>query len=741
MIFLKTAAALVFLLLLGSELHGYQTPAIENRGSVHNRRILILNEVNASYPAVGVIDEAIRDSLQESKYRIEIYREYMETALFPDEADQKVIRDSYVRKYHNRRPDVIITVGSSPLRFLAEEHHKHFAGIPVIFCLSNGVENDLDLDPEFTGVTVGIEAAATLDAALQLLPNTKHVLVVAGTGLFDRQQVQEVKEQLKDHSRRVKISYVTDLAMPELLKRLRSLSKDSIVLFTSMSRDAAGTRYSSREYGPLIASAANVPVFTLFDLNFGYGEVGGNLSKIRAQGTIAGNAVLKILNGESPSDIPVAKAANDFIFDWRALQRWGLKESNLPTGSIVLNRQPTAWELYKWYILGGLALILLEALLISALLLQWRRARKAETTLLASNRALEAQAAVLQSREELLNTFVRSVPAGVAMFDRDMRYLQVSDRWCADYSIDRSQVLGRSHHEVPSDVPQRWKEMHRRGLEGETLQADEDRWEREDGTIKWVRWEICPWRTPSGSVGGILILAEDITQRKELEESVSEMSHKLIESQEQERARIARELHDDIGQRLALLTVELELLQQSNPGLHVELRNRIGELQTQTSEIAHDVQSLSHELHSSKLEYLGLAVAMGSLCREFGEQHKVEIDFQSHDLPASVPQDISLCLFRVLQEALHNSVKHGGARHVEVRLWETSGEIDLTVRDFGMGFDDQAAKEHRGLGLISMQERLKLVKGKLSIESQPSLGTTIRARVPLSTGSDSMRVA
>src|SRR5438552_12388844 len=103
----------------------------------------------------------------------------------------------------------------------------------------------------------------------------------------------------------------------------------------------------------------------------------------------------------------------------------------------------------------------------------------AEERLLELNRSLEAQAALLQSREELLKIFVKNVPAGVAMFDRDMRYLQVSDRWCADYSVDRSQVVGRSHYELFPDVPQSWKDLHRRALEGETLRADEDPWNRE----------------------------------------------------------------------------------------------------------------------------------------------------------------------------------------------------------------------------------------------------------------------
>jgi PAS domain S-box-containing protein len=212
--------------------------------------------------------------------------------------------------------------------------------------------------------------------------------------------------------------------------------------------------------------------------------------------------------------------------------------------------------------------------------------KRAETALLNVNRTLEEQAAVLQSREELLKIFVKSVPAGVAMLDRDMRYLQVSDRWCADYSVDSSQVLGRSHYELFPDIPRHWKEMHRRALEGETLRADEDRWDRKDGTTTWVHWELRPWRTPGEVIGGILIFAEDITRRKQMEEAIAGMSRKLIESQEQERKRIGRELHDDINQRLAMLVVELEQL-QGNPS---EIQNRVQELRNRTCEISNDVQ-------------------------------------------------------------------------------------------------------------------------------------------------------
>ena len=176
--------------------------------------------------------------------------------------------------------------------------------------------------------------------------------------------------------------------------------------------------------------------------------------------------------------------------------------------------------------------------------------------------------------------------------------------------------------------------------------------------------------------------------------ALSDIPRRLIEAQEQERTRIGRELHDDIGQRLAMVVIGLQQLHENSLVLP-EVRGRIGEFQQQISEIAADIQSLSHELHSAKLQYLGIAGAMRGFCREFGEQQKVEIDFQSHDLQSPGSPDTSLCLFRVLQEALHNSAKHSGVRHFEVRLWGTSQEIHLTVKDSGVGIDHEAAKEEQ----------------------------------------------
>ena len=353
--------------------------------------------------------------------------------------------------------------------------------------------------------------------------------------------------------------------------------------------------------------------------------------------------------------------------------------------------------------------------------------KRAEEALLEMNRTLEAQGSLLRSREELLRVFVKNVPAAVAMLDRDMRYLQVSERWCSDYLPGRAQILGRSHYEIFPDMPERWKEVHRRALQGETLRADEDRWDGHDGT-HWARWEVRPWKTAEGAVGGILILAEDITRRKQMEEALSDLSRKLIESQEQERARIGRELHDDINQRLAVLAIEFDRLRGRNdlPG---EVQSYVLELQKLTADISSRVYALSHELHSSTLDALGLARGMKGWCKEFGARQEMEINFKSNEVPR-LSQDISLCLFRVVQEALQNAAKHSGAKRIEVQLAENAGEIHLVVSDSGRGFDIEAARRKGGLGLTSMQERVRLVGGTLVIDSKPEAGTTIHVCVP-----------
>jgi PAS domain S-box-containing protein len=253
-----------------------------------------------------------------------------------------------------------------------------------------------------------------------------------------------------------------------------------------------------------------------------------------------------------------------------------------------------------------------------------------------------------------------------------------------------------------------------------------------DGSVVWVEKTARAFFDGKGKLLRTIGIVADITERKLAEEVLSTVSRRLIDAQERERTRIARDLHDHIGEQLTLLGLALEKLKRSLPSSATDARGRVKAVQKQVVDLSGDVHSLSHELHSFKLEYLGMVEAMKSFCDELSERQKVEIDFSHKHIPQAVPQQISLCLFRVLQEALRNAAKHSGVRHFEVELQGTSDALDLVIRDDGRGFDLASALNGRGLGLTSMQERLKLVDGELSITSQLKRGTTIRARVPFS---------
>lgn len=219
--------------------------------------------------------------------------------------------------------------------------------------------------------------------------------------------------------------------------------------------------------------------------------------------------------------------------------------------------------------------------------------------------------------------------------------------------------------------------------------------------------------------------------RAESEEALCSINRKLLDAAERESGRIARELDYDVGPRLSILAVELAQIQEELPVSASEVRDRAAGLQGRALELSADVHALSHRLHCSKNEYLGIARAMRGFCREFAHRHEVNVNFSGEDLATQVPPEISVCLFRVLQEALQNAVEHSGVRSFEVELFGTSEVVHLAVHDLGTGFDPKQAISSQGLGLTSMQERMKLVNGNFSIDSEPGGGTTIHAWVPL----------
>jgi PAS domain S-box-containing protein len=262
-----------------------------------------------------------------------------------------------------------------------------------------------------------------------------------------------------------------------------------------------------------------------------------------------------------------------------------------------------------------------------------------------------------------------------------------------------------------------------------------------DGTIRWLGARGKFYYARNGNPERMLGVSLDITKRKLAEEALSGMNRRVIEAEERERDRIAKDLHENIGQRLTLLAIAIEQLKNASPHQAVELLDPMDAVWRKTLGILNDVKASAHELYSPRLEYLGIAAVMKTFCEEFAERKSVEIDFSSQGFPSPVLPDVSICLFRVLQEALHNGVMHSGVQKFSVQLWGESDEIHLRVSDSGVGFDLGAARGGRGLGLVRIEQRIKLVEGTSLIDSQPGKGTTVQVSVPMHSGRESIRSA
>jgi signal transduction histidine kinase len=221
------------------------------------------------------------------------------------------------------------------------------------------------------------------------------------------------------------------------------------------------------------------------------------------------------------------------------------------------------------------------------------------------------------------------------------------------------------------------------------------------------------------------------TGRGPEEHGRSSVSRRLIDAQERELGNIARELHDDICQRLAMLAFKIEKVAKSWATGRAQIGDELEQIWEQCNVLTGHVQALSHELHPSILDNLGLSTALKGLCREVSERSAAVVQFTAVDVPATLPRDVSLAIFRLAQEALHNSVKHSGGDHFCVHLKGESGALRLEVCDQGLGFDLAGAANKAGLGLVSMRERVQLLEGTLEIESKQNAGTRVRARIPL----------
>ncbi|HJN16278.1 MAG TPA: PAS domain S-box protein, partial [Armatimonadota bacterium] len=349
-----------------------------------------------------------------------------------------------------------------------------------------------------------------------------------------------------------------------------------------------------------------------------------------------------------------------------------------------------------------------------------------------------AEDALRDSEERFRITFEQSPIAGVVA-SLDGHVLDANDSLCRLTGYSRSELVGMHGSEVlPPDEWERLAKARARLITGAvSVLSAERRLRRKDGAELWVHMTSRLAKDADGNPLYVLALSEDITEarqaREELEAAHAELrtlAGRLISAQEEERRRIARELHDDITQRLAVAAIEAGKIEAMSPHGSPVTRG-LAAIRDELAKLSQDIHGISRQLHPTLLEYLGLDEAIGTECDSFAQRESIDVTYDVGDIPAAVAEEVSVCLFRIAQEGLRNIAKHAQTDKASVRLELLDDHLVLTVSDSGVGFDATGPRTKPGMGLASMEERARLVLGQLSIESHPGQGTTVRARIPL----------
>lgn len=557
------------------------------------KRILVLYSEDKCHPAHELTERGIRETLDSDKrFNFRLYTEYLDLSRFAGPIHLHNIAEYLVRKYAGSKIDVIIAVYPAAVDLLVRETGETFSKIPMVACeVTKSYADNLESSPlraRVTGVIGGENISGVLDTAFRMRPDVKNVALIAGTEPNDLYNEEIFRNGLKPYAGRLKLIDLTKLPMADVLKRVATLPSDTIVLYAALTRDGSGETFVPRKALSIISAAADAPVFSLYDSYLGYGIVGGRLLSFEQQGRVAAALALRVLSGESPASIPfVGRGTYVSLYDWRQLKRWNIPEKAVPTGSEIRYRVPSLLEEHGKKIIGLACLLIVETGLIVGLVRNLRRRRKTERSLIES--------------EHRVRLAVSSAGAGLWSLDRATGNMWVTDQVrkilgiTYDEELNFERFLALVH---PED-----RERIRSAME-DTLHAEQEtrieyRVVLPDGGIRWIASVGRVQPEQSGEASVLTGVSVDITQRRQTKEKLQEserqlslLAGRLISAQEVERSRVARELHDDFAQRLAVLAIDagtLELQQSSGPA---QVRETLGTMKAGLVKISEDMHDL-----------------------------------------------------------------------------------------------------------------------------------------------------
>jgi PAS domain S-box-containing protein len=690
-------------------------PAI---GQETEKNVLIFRSFTAPSATPDLVESQLRASLPG---RINFYVEDLEGRRFDDHAYETSVFETVRHTYAAQKLDLIMAQYPPALYFALKYRAETGRDLPIVFWEVDGRRLvGQKTWTGVTGVTNAVPIRGTIDLALHLHPETNTVAIISDQSSVDSYWLVATHAELLQHYSAIREIDLVGLTTSELVERVATLPAQSVVLFQKTPQQSVQPVIGAYDIMALVGQ--RFPIFSIWpELCLNHGCISGDDWDRQEQASWAAKLAARVLSGEPPESLPIVNASGHQVrVDALQLRHWNIPESALPPGTLVLNQQPTLWERGRKYFLAAITVIVVQALLIFGLFWQRARKRKAE--------------AILSESEERFRVMADTTPSLIWMCDEQGKITYLNDRRVSFTGSDFRAGYADAwtayvHPEDLKDVQDAlaW------ALKSQKLFSKDYRLRRHDGVYRWMFDVASPRVGGDGRFAGFIGSAIDMTDQKLAQEALEKVGGRLLEAQEEERRRIARELHDDISQKLAILSMELA---QANRSANEATKERLNHIRQHCIEIANDIQSLSHQLHYSKLDYLGLVGALKGFCREFAQQYDVSVEFKDENAPPKLPQNISLCLFRVTQEALHNAVKYSGTQEYTVRLSASTNELQLVVSDSGAGFDVAEAMKNQGLGLVSMQERVHLVQGRLSIESRPGEGTKIVAWVPVTAEND-----
>ncbi len=697
--------------------------AAGNAAAVEPKRVLLLHSFGWNFEAEDAFGDDLRTDLAErSPYPLDPYEVVLEIARFSDgERDEAFA--AYLRAiFATHPPDLIVTMVSPAARFIQRHRRDLFPSTPVIFAaLDARAIEGATLTLNDTMVAASTDQRAVIETILQTLPGTTTIAVVTGDAPIERFWVKELRQVVQPFEHRIDFIFLNELSFGDMLKRVAELPPRSAIYYGDLVIDAQGIPHRQEEVLTRLHAVADAPIFGQYDYQLGGGIVGGPLLSVRTLSRKTAEVAAQILGGASPGDIKIPpQKLGEPVFDWRELRRWGIRQADLPTGSTISFREPTLWEQYRWYILAAAGFSALEGILIVGLLLNRLRLRRAHDRLRTSEEGMSLAAIAAK-----LRFWVWDIP-------RDEVRASASDwssgNWYSTHPVHFDQFIDIVH---PDDRVSLRRAV-RGALEGDGQYETEYRVMLSDSTVRWIASRGRIEFDQNGKPRQMHAISIDITERRRGEDEARDLNGRLITAHEDERARLAHALHDDVTQRLALLAIDAG---RKEKGLGDTIAGQaMRSIRHDLVQLSEDVHALSYALHPAILEDLGLIEAMKAECARFGTVEGIPTSFRTTDEVDEPTGAVSLCLYRVAQEALRNVARHSNASSVEVELRAVGDGIELALHDNGVGFDPKRKQDRPSLGLAGMRQRLSLIDGELLVDSAPGVGTNIVARAPLKPG-------